>query len=225
MTSRIDRRSFIALGAAVPLLGTALLARAQPGGAPQEGADFIRVSPPVNTDSGAQVEVLEFFQYSCPHCFRFATDLETWRKRQAADVAYKRIPVVFSPQTMPHAKLYYALDALKKTDELHMRVFAAYHQDKRRLLDPKEIADFMAANGIDRAQWTAAFDSFSVVTRANRAQQTWQAYKIDGTPMIGIDGKYVTGPSVVRAQSQAGALVVMDALVDRSRRERSPAKK
>jgi thiol:disulfide interchange protein DsbA len=229
MQRRLDRRSFLALGAAAPLglLAGAPLAlavapapaRAQ-AEAPKEGADFIRLATPVATEPPGKIEVVEFFQYSCPHCFHFAPDLETWRKRLPADVVYKRIPVAFAPQTLPHAKLYYALEALNKLDDLHMKVFTAFHVDKRRLLDPKDIADFMAANGIDRDKWTATFDSFSVSTRATRAQQVWQNYKIDGTPMIGIDGRFLTGPSVVRAQSKAGALVVMDWLVERVRAER-----
>jgi thiol:disulfide interchange protein DsbA len=226
MQRTLDRRSFLELGAAAPLCliagaPLALLgapARAQ-GAAPKEGADYIRIATPVATDSPGKIEVLEFFQYSCPHCFHFAPDLETWRKRQPADVAYKRIPVVFNPATLPHAKIYYALETLNKLEDMHMKVFTAFHVDKRRLIDPKDIADFMAANGIDRDKWNATFDSFTVSTRATRAQQVWQNYKIDGTPMIGIDGRFLTGPSVVQAQSKAGALVVMDWLIERVRAE------
>jgi len=76
----------------------------------------------------------------------------------------------------------------------------------------------MAANGIDRAQWLATYNSFSVVTQANRAVQIWTSYKIDGTPTLACDGKYLTAPSMARSRS--GCLLVMDYLVERSRRER-----
>ena len=52
--------------------------------------------------------------------------------------------------------------------------------------NPEQIADFMAANGIDRKQWLDTYNSFSVAARANRAGQIWRAYKIDGTPMVAV---------------------------------------
>ncbi|MBC8119658.1 MAG: DsbA family protein, partial [Burkholderiaceae bacterium] len=81
-----------------------------------------------------------------------------------------------------------------------------------------EIADFMATNGIDRKQWLDAYNSFSVGARVNRAGQLWRAYKIDGTPSMAIDGKYVTAPSM--AGSREGSLIVLDALIQRARTER-----
>ena len=38
------------------------------------------------------------------------------------------------------------------------------------MLNPDQIADFMAANGIDRKQWIDTYNSFSVAARANRAR-------------------------------------------------------
>ena len=76
----------------------------------------------------------------------------------------------------------------------------------------------MATQGIDRKQWLDAYNSFSVGARTNRAGQVWRAYKVDGTPSMAIDGKYVTSPSMVR--SAEGSLLVMDSLIQRARAER-----
>jgi thiol:disulfide interchange protein DsbA len=53
--------------------------------------------------------------------------------------------------------------------------------------------------------------------------QTWRAYKIDGTPAMACDGRFVTSPSMVG--SRTGSLAVMDYLIERSRKERAGAKK
>ncbi|MCX8116145.1 MAG: DsbA family protein, partial [Burkholderiaceae bacterium] len=115
-------------------------------------------------------------------------------------------------------RIYYALEALGKTADLHSKVFVAIVTNRRPMLKPDEIADFMAANGIDRKQWLDAYNSFTVATRANRAAQVWRAYKIDGTPTVAVDGKFVTAPSMVG--SREGAVAVLDYLIQRSRAER-----
>jgi len=98
---------------------------------------------------------------------------------------------------------------------MHDKVFNAIHVAHRHLLEPSEIADFMAENGIDRAQWQAAYSSFSVVSKANQAVQIWTAYKIDGTPTLACDGKYLTAPSMVRSP-HARRLPGGDGLPDRA---------
>jgi len=206
------RRRFFLAAALAPMLP---VARAQ---APVAGTDYRDVKPPQPVDTGNKIEVLEFFWYGCPHCATFEPDLEAWRKKIAADVEYRRLPVAFDASRSPHTRIYYALELLKKTDELHGKVFNAMHVNRKRMLDTDEIADFMAANGIDRKQWLDAFNSFTVATQTRRAAQTWVAYKLDGTPAVAIDGKYMTAPSM--AGSRARALQVMDFLIGKARAER-----
>jgi thiol:disulfide interchange protein DsbA len=180
------------------------------------------VKPAQPVDTGNKIEVLEFFQYSCPHCASFDVDLEPWRKTLAADVAYRRLPVAFNAATTNHTKIYYSLQQLNKVDALHRKVFDAYHGQRRRLLDANEIADFMAANGIDRKLWLDTFNSFGVATQTSRAAQVWAAYKLEGTPAVAIDGKWMTAPSMVG--SRAATLPVMDYLIGLARKERAGRK-
>ena len=77
----------------------------------------------------------------------------------------------------------------------------------------------MAANGIDRKQWLDTYNSFSVAARPIAPGQIWRAYKIDGTPVVAVDGKFTTAPSMVG--SREGSLIVLDYLVQRARAEKS----
>ena len=210
-----QRRSFI-----MGLCCAPLVAAAQNASAPETGVDYLVLEVPQPLESGDKIEVIEFFQYSCPHCFAFTPDLTAWRKHLAPDVLYRRVPVAFDESRQPHAQIYYALEALNRLDDMHDKVFSAFHVAKRHLFESADIADFMAANGIDREQWLATYNSFTVLTKTKRAVQIWTAYKIDGTPMLACDGKYLTSPSTVRSRSRSGALAVMDYLIERARRER-----
>ena len=86
------------------------------------------------------------------------------------------------------------------------------------MLDPNEIAQFMANNGIETAKWNENFNSFTVNTRVSRAGQTWRAYKIDGTPAMAVGGRFMTAPSMVG--SREGTLPVLDFLIARARSEK-----
>jgi len=209
------RRRLVLAAALAPAMP---FAHAQPK-APAAGKEFRDVQPPQPTDAGGKVEVLEFFQYSCPHCYTFTPHAESWQKKRAADVAYRRVHINWDNSTINHTKTYYTLEQMNLLDKLHEKVFAAIHRERRRLLDPKEIAEFVAANGVDRAQWESNFNSFAVSTKVSRAGQVWRAYRIEGTPAVGIDGRFLTGPSM--AGTLEGAIVVMDTLVTRAQRERA----
>jgi len=209
----IKRRRLLVAVAAWP---AAVLA--QPARPLQEMKDFRPVSPPQPVESGNKIEVVEFFQYSCPHCKSYDPVLQGWRKTLPADVEYRRIPISWDDKSVPHVRIYYTLEALGKTNELHSKIFEAMQDKRMPLLKPEEIADYMATNGIDRKQWLDAYNSFSVGARANRAGQVWKAYRVEGTPSMAVDGKYITSPSMVR--STEGSLVVLDSLIQRARTER-----
>jgi thiol:disulfide interchange protein DsbA len=214
----LSRRSLLIVSVATA--ATPLLARAQPAArAPQEVKDYTVLRTPVPVESGAKIEVLEFFQYSCPHCATFEPYLAAWKKKLPSDVDYRRIPIAWDNSTMPHVRIYYTLEALGKLPDMHEKVFAAIQKNRQPMLNPDAIADFMAANGIDRKQWLDTYNSFSVAARANRAGQVWRAYKVDGTPMMAVDGRFMTAPSMVGTRE--GTLAVLDYLVQRSRAERT----
>jgi thiol:disulfide interchange protein DsbA len=226
MSRSFDRRQFLAAA----LAAAPAAAWAQPKGRPhpQEGIDFRTLSPPQPVEDGTRVEVLEFFQYTCPHCFTFLPDVERWARQRRDDIVLRRIPINWDNATVSHTKTYYTLEQMGLVEKLHEKFFREIHvvrasldrrDPKRFVMAPEDIADFMAANGVDRAQWLNAFNSFSVNTRVSRAGQIWRAYKIDGTPAVGIGGRFVTAPSMVG--SREGALAVMDFLVTQAQRQRA----
>jgi hypothetical protein len=51
-------------------------------------------------------------------------------------------------------------------------------------------------NGVDKAKYLEAFNSFGVQTKLKRAQQVATQYKLDSVPALVIDGHYTTSPAV-----------------------------
>lgn len=198
-------------------LGLALAGTAHAQGGPVEGTHYVRLqtAAPTSIPEGKKVEVVEFFWYECGHCFNFEPLLDAWSKRVPADVAFRRVPVGFTARHQIGQKIFYALEEMGQVGAVHRKVFNAIHVQGKRLLAEKDIVDFMVANGLDGTQFTNAFRSFSVATKANRAKQLSDAYKIDGVPALGVQGRYYTSGAL--AGSHERALAVTDYLIGRAR--------
>ena len=188
----MNRREFTLAGAlALPGL-LALPARAQSG----PGYATLKDRAPVDAPAG-QIEVIEFFSYGCSHCKNFEPVFEAWKKAAAKDVAVRREHVGFQSSFEPLQKIFYSLEAMGAvTDEMQNKVFKALQDDRIRLDKPDVLFPWIAEQGVDRAKFEAAYKSFGVATKVRRAVQLQEAYRVEGTPALGIAGKYYTDGSM-----------------------------
>lgn len=185
---------------------------------PREGVDF-RVLPVAQpTESKGKVEVIEFFWYGCPHCADFDPDLQAWVKSQGKNIVFKRVPIAFREDFLPHSQMFYAFEAIGKGDAYTSKVLNAIHVEHKSLLKENDISDWVASQGIDAKAFMTAYKSFGVITKAKAANKIGEAYRIDGVPTVAIQGKYETSPSI--AGNKAKALATMDYLVAKARKEK-----
>lgn len=163
---------------------------------PAPGKDYRLIEPPLPTDSGNKVEVLEFFWYACPHCNNLQPPLRAWLKKKPADVEFRRVPAVLADSWLPLTRAYYTLDAMGLVEKLHHDVFAAIHEQNIRLSDPKVLFDWVAKRGVDRQKFMDIYNSFGVQSRARRSIDMTRNYDIPGTPALTVDGRYLVAPSM-----------------------------
>lgn len=182
------------------------------GVAAQSADKFVNVNPPQPTEPG-KVEVLEFFSYGCPHCAVLEPLVSEWKKTLPGAVSFKSVPVAFNASMKPLQYLYYALEAVGRPD-LHPKVFATIHQEKKRIFTRDAIVDWAASQGLDRAKFAAAMDSFGVQSKAQRADQLVKGYAVQGTPSIAVAGRYLTSPT--EAGGYRETIAEADKLVQRS---------
>ena len=208
----MNRRDWV-LASAASLAGLPLVARAQ--GGLQEGRDYKRVETPVPVAEG-KLEVVEFFGYWCPHCNAFEPALDAWAKKLPPQITFRRIPVAFTPGQEPLQRLYYAIEAMGQVDTLHKKVFAALHAERKRLNTESDILDWAKTQGVDTAKLADTMKSFAVATKLRQSKQLADGYRIDGVPTLGIQGRFMTSPSI--AGSPERALAVADALIAQSRK-------
>lgn len=202
-----------ALAACVSLLGAGA-ASAQL----VEGKNYDRIKNPQPTESGNKIEVIEFFSYGCPHCAELEPYLEGWLAKLPADVAFRRVPVMFQDRWVPLAKIYYTLDSLGEERKLSPDVFKAIHGQGVQLWNDKAFYDWAASKGLDRKKVEDVNSSFAINGKMNRAKQQAQQYNIQSVPTVVVDGKFITGSERVGTHAQLPAAI--EELVNKARAER-----
>jgi thiol:disulfide interchange protein DsbA len=161
--------------------------------AAQLGRDYTLLNPAQPT-STKKIEVLEFFFYECSHCFHLHGELAPWEKTMPADVELSFIPTIFRDSTEPMARAYYALESMGKIKSLDDAIYQAIHVKQANLYDLDTIGAFVASRGVDKAQFSSAYNSFTVNSKVARSKQLIRSYNIQGTPTLIVDGKYaITG--------------------------------
>lgn len=182
------------------------------------GRDYVPIEPPQATDNPAKIEAIEFFSYGCPHCNEFHPLVSHWAAKLPGDVAFKRVPVSFGRiQWANLSRLYYALEATGDLSKLDTAVFHALHEKGLKLFDDKSIIEWVGTQGSDAKKFADAYNSFSVISKAKRADQMAQTFKIQGVPALAVDGKYlVLGKQTT---GQEGLLMLTDKLIDKVRTE------
>lgn len=161
----------------------------------EEGIDYTELAKPQPTESGDKVEVLEVFMYSCPHCFHLEPTFDKWLATKPDNVEFRRMPAVFGPKVVPHARAFYAAEMMGVEEKLHMPLFRALHEQKKQIYEEDALVAFAEEQGIDGIEFRKAFNSFFVNMKVRRAQEMGKRYGVDGVPSVIVNGKYRTSPS------------------------------
>jgi thiol:disulfide interchange protein DsbA len=200
----MQRRRFLALAGGLALAG-----------AVRGDAPFAEIRPPLAVGTAGRIEVVELFWYECPHCYQLAPHLERWSSRLPADVLLQRVPVAFNDRWRIAAQLYYALESMGQAARLHRPLFEAIHRDGLRIVDARELAGWLAQQGVDPERVAAAQTSFTVAGRLARAQELVLAARVDSVPALLIHGRYTV--SAGQAGSFRRFFEIADALIERAR--------
>jgi protein dithiol oxidoreductase (disulfide-forming) len=169
-----------------------------PSGKWKPGVNYDPIVPaqPTNVSPG-KVEVVEVFWLGCPHCYAFEPFLEAWLKSKPNYIEFVRVPVMWGPAHRAHARLFYTLQALNRSD-LFEKAFDTIQQKHEPLIGQSDDETlklqeaFAKDNGINPDDYVKAYNSFSVNTNLQRAEDLTQRYQVQGVPLVVVDGKYST---------------------------------
>jgi len=213
-TNRWSRRSV--LTTTLTLGAAALMPRAFAQGGPVLDRDYKLITPAQSPSTGGKVEVIEFFSYACPHCAEFEAPLQGWLRKKPSDVSFRAVPVIFRESWAPLAKLYFALETMGHLGKVHGKVFHAMHGSEAiDLSDPDKLFPWIAKQGVDQAKFKEIYNSFGMDAKISGYKKAAIDHQVKFTPVVAINGKYLTGPSMVREQGRF--FQVVDALIAQER--------
>lgn len=187
-----------------------------PGGKWKPGVNYDPLVPAQPTTVGpGKVEVVEVFWLGCPHCAALEPYIQSWLKNKPPYIDFVRVPVMWGPAHRAHAKLFYTIAALNRQD-LVQKAFDAI-QNQHQMLFASSDDDTLKAqvawatsNGVKADDYTKAYNSFSVNSNLQRAEQLTQRYHVEGVPLVVVNGKYTT--DVAKANGQSNLIQLIDDL-------------
>ncbi len=184
----------------------------------KEREDYFKLPVPVETRDPAKIEVVEVFSYGCIHCYQLEPILNAWVLAQGDDVDFHRVPMATrSLRTL--AQAFYTAEELNVLPKVHMPMFENIHDYGIDMSRPQRIRRmFETQAGVDEEEFTRMFDSFAIATRVRQADAQTRLYRVQGTPTIIVDGRYLV--DTVSAGSAEGMLLVVNHLLAMERAER-----
>jgi thiol:disulfide interchange protein DsbA len=175
------------------------------------------VAQPVSTPPGT-VEVIEGFWYGCPHCFELEPQLVAWERSKPAWIQLRRVPVIFNEVTREDARLYYTIEGLGLVDKLHSEVFREIHVRGRPLTivrgnrvdlaaSEKAAREFLMSHGVSAEDFARYYRTFSAENKLRQAENLAHRYMLDHTPIVVVQGKYLTDAGMAGGRKELIELI------------------
>ena len=181
----------------------------------EAGKTYIELNSAVPVAVPGKIEVVELFWYGCPHCYAFEPVVNPWAEKLPSDVNFVRLPAMFGGPWDAHGQMFLTLEAMGVEHKVHAAVFNAIQKEGKRLTDKKDMADFLATQGVDKEKFLQTFDSFAIKGQIAKAKDLAKKYEISGVPTMVVDGKYRFDLGTAGGPEQA--LNVADQLIAKER--------
>ncbi len=184
---------------------------------PETMATVAAMAPPASPD---RIQVIAFFNYGCPACYRLEPGLEAFIQKKPPNVDIESIPVTFHPNWDRYAKAFYTAKSLGILNKITPAMFTAIHVEQRDLSDNEAIAQIFAKVGsIDKAQFDAIFHHSPAIDLAvANGDRLLQAYGITAVPSIVVAKRYVT--SMAMTQNETRLFDVIRFLINKEKQAR-----
>lgn len=145
-----------------------------------------------------KIQITEFFWYGCPHCFHMEPLLVKFLKDNP-NVDFKRYPLAF-PNWKSGAAFYFAENNLKLTSTLHDKVFKEIHDNKKDILNNKQLREqFLKSNNVDVKAFEDQLASFTVNMEVKKSEQVAKNYELFSAPTFIINNTYVVTPALSKS--------------------------
>lgn len=154
------------------------------------GIHYEEIAKPLPKIGNKDIEILELFWYTCPHCYQFELAAKNWKSSLAANVEFRSYPA-YNPSIEPLMRAFFVAQLAGLHEKTHLAIFQAIHEQRKNLNNRATLASFFEAYGLSQADFDKLYDSFAVATELRRSMRLTKDSELTGVPSIVVAGKYL----------------------------------
>jgi len=143
------------------------------------------------------ITMLEFFNYSCGHCYKFLETSKKLRAKFKDKLHHKKYPIYWGNQTPYPAKAFYIADELGLEEEFTQELFDTNFKLNINIFQPKVIK-FLAKEYKIEKEMTAGMQSNAISAKTNESLALAKKFKANETPTIIINNVLKVAPSMTK---------------------------
>lgn len=144
-----------------------------------------------------QPEIMEFFSFWCPHCYKFEPLVEKIKSKVSDDTEFTKIHVNFmgftSKEVQDAATRAMMIGrAVKRSEELNGAIFDYIHKQRASVTGLDDLRNVFVVNGVDKAEFDKLANSFGVNNMMKRNDKQMDQYRsyVRGVPNFIVNGRY-----------------------------------
>jgi thiol:disulfide interchange protein DsbA len=150
----------------------------------------------INKLKGAKtIKMLEFFNYSCGHCYRFLETSKKLRAKFKDKLHHKKYPIYWGNQTVYPSMAFYIADGLGMEEEFTQELFDTSFKLSVDVFQPKVIR-FLAKEFKIEKEMKEGMQSDEIKAKTDEALALAKKYKANETPTIIINDVLKVAPSI-----------------------------
>jgi thiol:disulfide interchange protein DsbA len=181
---------------------------------PDEHYELITSASTTSTPR-ARPEIVEIFNFKCPHCYTLHQDFQPWEEQNHARIHIQSMPVFWGTQSDLPARAFFAAQLGGKGGAMKTAIYKAHFDDQRDIEQESELVELAKDIGLDVKQFRDNLRSFAVATHVSQSLQLKKRYGVNSTPTLVINGTYRVMPGPHAGNNWQRLRAILDVLVTR----------
>jgi thiol:disulfide interchange protein DsbA len=138
-----------------------------------------------------KLEVIYFFWYGSDWSAKIDTPIRAWAAAHSDVIRFQPSPVVFNNKWALGARIFFALRLMGIEAQIGPQLQQAVVSGSVSLDKPKQVLEFLVANGVDAVKFQRAINDPRVVAQTASTIPVAGQYGVQTLPTFVIDGRYV----------------------------------
>jgi thiol:disulfide interchange protein DsbA len=147
------------------------------------------------------IKMVEFFNYSCGHCYRFLETSKRLRSKFKDKLHHKKFPIYWGNQTAYPAMAFYIADELGVEEEFTQELFNTSFKLNINIFQPKVIK-FLARDFKISKEMTEGMQAAHIKAKTDRSLELAKEFNATETPTIIINDVLKVAPSMTNGSTE-----------------------